>query len=939
GDLVWDSGVIEQPQGSLVYTGPQARGHRYEWRIRLLSADGGASGWSERGSWEVDVIGPAAWSAQWIARPVAASLRNARSLVWDHVAWCEPGVPLGQTFTCAGTVIAVSADITSSIGEDAEGVLSIENSAGAIVGERRLSTVSRPWDRLEIFIEPSTPLPPGTYVVRLHVDRGRLGWRTSSASNAISGSTADDGVSPLPIDGSAMSGGYVVPGTRCLGVETVPPPNPVFRTTFPLGSPVRTAVLHAVGLGYGRFLLNGQPVSEGVLDPAPTSYDRTVQFRSYDVGRLLIPGRNDIRAELGRAFWAARGANVWSWNLAPWHREPTFIAQLDIEYEDGRRSSIVSDHTWDAAAGPVISDLIYTGVSHDATRGESWTPAAVVTPPGGTLVPATIPEIRRLAEVPPIDTIMRSAGHTIYDFGTILAGRVALALHAERGTDVVVRYGEYLSEAGEVFCDNILATGNAQVDRYRASGGPDGERWEPEFSYKGFRYVSVTVHGAGTIDDIVAVPLSTDVSAAGTFSCGNDVLSWIDAATARTFRYNLHGIPTDTPVYEKNGWTADAHLGTDAVLHHFDLRTALGKWLDDHADAQQPDGTVPQIVPSPGWGAGMDPAWSASTVLIPWALYYEYGELDILRRHAPMMARYTDRVLAVVEQSGWMWTEYSWGDWLAPSFDFAPEGPAPTATMMVKHLADRMALVCRALGRAEAALRYESAARRVATAYHQAYWDQDLGYYTAPGSGFRQTMQVLPLAFAVAPPEAARRSFHALVHDLEQRTAGHLDCGAFGAKWLLPVLSDGGRDDLAVTVAVQPTRPGWAVWRDSGDTLWESWDANARSHGHYFLGAAAAWIQQRVGGLVSTAPGWSTFDVRPIVDDRILWASISHQTPAGQITVRWERPAGEWLVQVDVPRGTAATVRLPDQQPVNLAAGTHHVAVAQQRLKVASLRS
>ena len=105
------------------------------------------------------------------------------------------------------------------------------------------------------------------------------------------------------------------------------------------------------------------------------------------------------------------------------------------------------------------------------------------------------------------------------------------------------------------------------------------------------------------------------------------MIEWINTATGRTFRNNLHGIPTDTPIYEKNGWTADAHLATEGLLHHFDLRTAFGKWIDDHIDAQAPDGSVPQIIPTPGWGRASDPTWSSSAVLIPWYLYREYGDL------------------------------------------------------------------------------------------------------------------------------------------------------------------------------------------------------------------------------------------------------------------------------------------------------------------------
>jgi alpha-L-rhamnosidase len=168
-----------------------------------------------------------------------------------------------------------------------------------------------------------------------------------------------------------------------------------------------------------------------------------------------------------------------------------------------------------------------------------------------------------------------------------------------------------------VFCDNVLTAGEAQVDRYLVTTAGEPVVWEPEFTYKGFQYVSVTTVGQATVDDVHAIPLHTDVRSVGGFECEDETLTWIDGAVGRTFLNNIHGIPTDTPVYEKNGWTADANLAAEAVLHHFDLRSTLGKWIADHLDAQDDSGGIPQIVPTSGWGRGPDPAWRASIVLTP----------------------------------------------------------------------------------------------------------------------------------------------------------------------------------------------------------------------------------------------------------------------------------------------------------------------------------
>ncbi|MBE4740842.1 MULTISPECIES: family 78 glycoside hydrolase catalytic domain [Streptomyces] len=868
------------------------------------------------------------WTAQWIARPVPPEQRVQRAIDGDHIAWAEPGHALAQSFAASGPVTAVNLDAVRPDGENPVADIELCDESGKSLASTTVGTGHiAVWDRFTNFLAFDPPLPSGTYTLHLRAVSGRIGWRGFERGPTA---VADDGVSPTPLTGTAYRDGVPEDGLRCVGVETMPAPDPVFRRRFTLGTDPSEARLYVVGLGYGHFTVNGHPVTDAVLEPAPTAYDKTVLYRAYDVSALLRRGENEIRAALGRGFFAARGGSTWGWNLAPAHREPMLLAQLEWSDTEGGSGLLVSDDIWETAAGEVVSDILYTGVTYDeaaATRA-SWAPAAVVPGPGGRLAPAELPPVRRFAPLEPVSATPHPTDGTVYDFGTTIAGRVALTLTSDHpGSEVVVRYGETLDANGAVFCDNILAAGEAQTDRYVTTGNGQQTCWEPEFTYKGFRYASVRVVGRGVrVDDVAAVPLHTDVERIGSFECDEPTLAWIDDATARTFLNNLHGIPTDTPVYEKNGWTADAHLATEAVLHHFDLRTTLAKWVDDHVDAQDVDGSVPTIVPTPGWGRGFDPVWSASTVLIPWNLYREYGDPRLLSRHFPALRAYADHALAIAEGAGWLWPLHSWTDWLAPGHAFAPEGAAPTGTMMVKHLADRMALISVELGEDTARSTYETASRALARAYHAAYFDSGSGYYAVPGVGYRQTLNILPLAFGAVPAEHVTTVFRSLAEDLEQRTDGHLDCGAIGVKYLPQVLSAHGRDDLAVTVLTRPARPGWDVWRQAdSDTLWEAWDLDARSRNHFFLGSVSAWIQQRVGGLIATAAGWRTFDVSPLRDDRVTRADTTHRTPHGEVRAAWRRAGERWTVHVTVPAGTLATVRLPGHEPVELGAGSHEV--------------
>jgi alpha-L-rhamnosidase len=664
-------------------------------------------------------------------------------------------------------------------------------------------------------------------------------------------------------------------------------------------------------------------VGRGVLDPAPTKYDARILYGTWDVARLLRPGRNEVRIEAGRGTFAARGASAWGWHLAPWHREPIAIARLEWAAADGALHSVATGSDWETAPGDVVRELLYVGeTSVSGHVRPPWTPVTVVDSTSAVLIPANLPSIRVAKPVKPSAVVQIGPRRWVYDFGAPIAGFVSISARGTAGSGFRVRSGEQLGEDGGVAVHNVLTAGPSQLDTHRFDRAGD-VIWTQRFGYRGFRWVEIESWGDVHIARVVARPAHTDVAPAGEFATDEPVLSWWDRAMRRTFLNNIHGVPTDSPIYEKNGWTADAYLSTAALLHQFDLRDTFGKWLDDHADAQALDGSIPQIVPSPGWGQMIDPAWSASAVIIPWQLYWEYGDHEILRRVESMVRRYADALLAIAD--GQIWPLRSWGDWLPPAHKMAPEGGAPTATMMMCSVLQHASRLFLELGRERDALVYEDAAKRVGDAYHRAFFDPASQTYGVSGVGYRQTMNVLPLAFGTVPPEQRVSVARSLARDIELRTLGHLDVGAIGARHLLFTLSESGRDDLAVTVATIRTAPGWGAWYAAGEsTLIESWDPSARSRSHYFLGAGLAWVHQRVGAARATAPGWRTFEVDPLDDPRITQGRLSHQTVRGRLAVAWQRLDGGIDLELTVPVGSEGVVA-PRVEALRLGPGHHRV--------------
>ena len=257
--------------------------------------------------------------------------------------------------------------------------------------------------------------------MELASERGTIGWSTDDRAAARD----DDGISPLPITGPALADGAVSGGVRMLGVDTLPAPNPMFRRVFEAPSSPRQAQLAAVVLGTGVAFVNGHQVGDEALEPAVTDYDKTILYRIWDVRHLITKGQNEIMIMAGRERYAARGGDVWGWNLAPWHREPVALLNLDIAYPDGELETVYSDGTWSTAPGPVEAERLFHGEDWVLrAAAPEWEPATVVAPPRGSLRRATHPPVRASAPLAPRATEALDAARTVYDFGEVMVGRV-----------------------------------------------------------------------------------------------------------------------------------------------------------------------------------------------------------------------------------------------------------------------------------------------------------------------------------------------------------------------------------------------------------------------------------------------------------------------------------------------------------------------------------
>ena len=197
------------------------------------------------------------------------------------------------------------------------------------------------------------------------------------------------------------------------------------------------------GLGYYELHLNGQKVSDHVLDPGYTRYDRRALYVTHDVTRQLRTGENAVGIVLGTGWANAHTRAVWYFDRAPWRTAPKALLELRVEYTDGTTENIMTDETWKTTTGPIVYDSIYGGQSYDARLelpgwdtanydDSRWSPAKIVSPPGGQLTAQICPPIRVKTVIKPVNVTEPKLGVWLFDMGQNFAGWAELRASAWR---------------------------------------------------------------------------------------------------------------------------------------------------------------------------------------------------------------------------------------------------------------------------------------------------------------------------------------------------------------------------------------------------------------------------------------------------------------------------------------------------------------------------
>lgn len=700
----------------------------------------------------------------------------------------------------------------------------------------------------------------------------------------------------------------------------------VLMRTVRCGKPIREAKLNICGLGTYELYVNGRKVGDDILAPAWSDYDKTVFYNTIDLTGVLQhaaeankkpatkgkkasqAGDNTIAVMLGNSFYHEQGLRYHK--LKSNYGPLKLLFHLAIVYNDGSRETIESrSEEWKWVESPVVYNSIYGGEDYDA-RKEDTPPASkaalALRPPLGTLRPQIAAPVKIMERYP----VARRLPGMVFDMGQNLAGFPEITVRGRRGQSVKLIVGETLTPDGHV---NQKQTGRPYYLTYTLRGSREAaETWHPRFTYYGFRYIEVegavmtgddNPEGLPVLECLQSCFIYNSAPKTGDFECSNRLFNDTYRLIDRAIRSNWQHVWTDCPHREKLGWLEQDWINGEGLVYNYDCRAMIEQTMQQLADAQHADGSMPEIAPEyikfeGSWAKPFQesPEWGGALVALPFLYMRHYGDSSLVRRYYPAMRRYVDylhsRDSAYVLRMGL-------GDW----YDYGP-GKAgfskntPVALVATAHYYRWVSLVQEAAliaGRADEAIMYGVIAERIMLAFQKEFFHPETASY---GSG-SQCSNAIPLELGIVPLEVKDRVMQHLVDDIHTHGT-RLTTGDIGTRYLFNVLVQEGQGELLYRMLNHDEMPGYGFQLKQGmTTLAEQWNPELGASQNHFMMAhinnlLVPWL---VGIRVSGRQ--VTVSPHPVGD--LTWAKGSTTVNGKRVSVAWRIENGRFLLDITAP--------------------------------------
>jgi alpha-L-rhamnosidase len=535
------------------------------------------------------------------------------------------------------------------------------------------------------------------------------------------------------------------------------------RKEFQNSSSVKKATVYISGLGLYELYINGGKIDDQVLAPNPTDYRKSFFYNTHDVTAQIKNGANAIATVLGngRFFTMRQNYKTQKHNTFGY---PKLLLQLEIEYTDGTKKTIISDETWKLNVdGPIRTNNEYDGEEYDATKefagwnvdgfnDSKWIKPELVAAPQGKMIAQMSEPMKVMQIIKPVSIKAASNGKYILDMGQNFAGWLQIKVQGKRGQKVQLRFAESLKSDGELFTANLR---DAKVTDIYTLKGTGVETWHPTFVYHGFRYVEVTgFPGTPALNDFEGHLIYDALQTTGSFQTSNETINNIYKNAWWGIASNYKGMPIDCPQRnERQPWLGDRVIGAMGESYLFDNAKLYAKWMQDIEESQTAEGAIPDVAPAFWNYYSDDVTWPAAFITISNHLYNQFGDITPIQKHYAAMKKWME-YMRNKYMKNFIVTRDKYGDWCVPPEDLklihAKDSSRLTdgkliATAYYFKLLSYMQRFAKLTGNDADSKEYELLAENMRKAFHNKFYDpQQYGY-----SNNTITANLLPLYFGI----------------------------------------------------------------------------------------------------------------------------------------------------------------------------------------------
>ncbi len=266
-----------------------------------------------------------------------------------------------------------------------------------------------------------------------------------------------------------------------------------------------------------------------------------------------------------------------------------------------------------------------------------------------------------------------------------------------------------------------------------------------------------------------------------------------------------------------------------------------------------------------------------------------------------------------------------YGDWCPPAYVRSPDTPGElVSTWCYYQDVVTLSKIARVLGKSSEAKKYANLSENIKEAFNKEFLKKDqyapIGPEAIPFMQFSsQTSNLLPLFSGIVPEDRKETVLKKLLQNIETTHDCHVGTGIVGTRYLLDVLTEYGRADLAYKMVNQTSYPSWGYMiREGATTLWERWEYLAgggmNSHNHIMFGSVDAWFYKVLAGINvdSTATGFERIIIKPYVLGDLSHVSASINTIRGLVASSWRREDDSLVLEVTIPVNSRGEVSVPD---------------------------